>query len=124
MNGHFLPVVIPGTGVAKTHSIHYADANDAEISINREFISRIEVMFSPRTDWAVSDATLILLDFIQEARKLERLEDRGEIFVAPDLNFTLAELFAHLPLQYWPMPLCNHCPCPFCDGVGDAHEME
>jgi hypothetical protein len=99
MDGHSRPVAIPGMGVALLHSIHYTDANDAEMLINRIFLLEIEAMFGPQTGWAIADTSATLLDFILEARNLERLADRGTIFIVPDLNFTIAELLVHILLQ-------------------------
>jgi hypothetical protein len=66
----------------------------------------------------------IFTDFIMEARLLERI---GEPATAPevaDLDFTLRQLLAAIPLQYWPYPTGGACPCAFCEAEGDPDQLE
>jgi hypothetical protein len=115
----FSPEGHVGPAGARLHSVHYADANDAEISVNRVFLNAIEEMFGPRSSFAIEVATRMFLDFIIEARKLERMDARGAIYATPNLEFPLTELLAHIPLQKWPLPHPHHCPCSFCDETPD-----
>jgi hypothetical protein len=112
------------TGMPRLHSLHYADANDAEIAVNREFLSQIELMFGPQTPVRLDFTVKVFFDFILEARKLQRLDARGQIFDAPNLGFTVAELLLHIPLQHWPIPCCNICPSSFCDHTVDPGDLE
>jgi hypothetical protein len=106
------------------HSVHYADANHAEIEVNEEFLKVVTHMFGPRSDWDLGPAMDVFIDFIVEARKLRRLESRGLIYQSPNLNFSVRDLLAHIPLQKWPLPHKCHCPCSFCDDTPDPDHME
>jgi hypothetical protein len=108
----------------QTHSAHYADANDAEISVNTEFIRCLESAFGPDTAFQPDFAASAFVDFIVEARKLERLSARGPIFQIENLAFPLSALLTHLPLQCWPLPHPKACPCPFCDEIIEPRAME
>jgi hypothetical protein len=99
-----LPAASPPAGTLARHSLHYADANDAEIGVNEEFLKKIEFLFGPRPTTDISLSVKMFIDFILEARKLRRLNSRGTIFEAPDLAFSLRGLLLHTPLQLWPFP--------------------
>jgi hypothetical protein len=73
---------------ASLHSVHYADANGAEIAVIEGFLKKIEILFGQHSPFGLSFATKMFIDFILETRKLQRLEDRGLIYQTPDLNFT------------------------------------
>jgi hypothetical protein len=104
--------------------MHYADANEPEIAIATHFLNAITFIFGPHSDWDLDLATKAFVDFIVEARKLQRLPDRGVIYQSPDLWFTVRHLLTHIPLQRWPLPHRNHRPCSFCDETINPYEME
>jgi hypothetical protein len=81
-------------------------------------------MFGPSPIWDLTNAVKAFVDFILEARKCERLISRGAIYQTPDLKFSLRDLLLHVPLQHWPLPYKNHCPCLFCDMTPNPEEME
>jgi hypothetical protein len=97
-DGHSLPVAIPEMGVALLHSLHYADANDVDISVNRRLMLKVESMFGPGASLQDSTTVDVLLDCIVEARRPQRLEIRGDIRILPSPNFTVGELLIHIPL--------------------------
>jgi hypothetical protein len=113
-----------GMGVPSSHSLHFADANDAEIEVNRQFLDSIEFMFGPHTTMSIENSANIFLDFITEGRKIRRLEDRNFPPAVSDLGFTLRDLLTRIPIQHWPLPHINHCPCSFCDEVGPPHLID
>jgi hypothetical protein len=80
------------TPTPRTYCLHYADANDAEISVNTEFFSKIEEMFEPKTKVALGLAIDALVDFIIEGRKCERLEDRGPTIETSGIDFPIMDL--------------------------------
>jgi hypothetical protein len=51
------------------HSGHYADADDAKIEVNRQFLSDIEVMFGTRNTLELGFALNIFVDSSVEAKK-------------------------------------------------------
>jgi hypothetical protein len=80
------------------HSLHYCDANNIEIRLNREFFEDYEEMFRAETDFPLNMALDALIDYIFEAKKLERLPDRGLIESAFVLEISVKELLVHIPL--------------------------
>jgi hypothetical protein len=60
---------------SETHSAHYGDANDAEVVVNEQFLHAIESAFGPETRFQPGFAATAFVDFLVEARKLERLDD-------------------------------------------------
>jgi hypothetical protein len=109
--------------IPPTHSLHYCDANDIEIRLNREFFEDFEEMFRPDTDLPLNMAFDTLIDYIFEARKLERLPDRGEIESTFGLEISVQELLVHIPVQLGPLPRGNNCPCAFCDECPNPNAM-
>jgi hypothetical protein len=85
--------------ITPKHSLHYCDANDVEIRLNREFFVDFEAMFRPDNDFPLGMALDALIDYIFEARKLERLPNRGLIESAFGLEIGLKELLIHTPVQ-------------------------
>jgi hypothetical protein len=63
--------------------VHCADAKEAEVNVNDQFIHAIEAF----------------INVLIESRKLERLEERGSIFEISNLQFPLSTLLTHLPLH-------------------------
>jgi hypothetical protein len=114
----------PGSRAISLHSVHYADANEVEIAINERFLKAIVQMFGTSPICDVTDAMKAFVDFILEARTCERLISRGAIYQTPDLSFSLRDLLLHVPLQHWPLPHKNHCPCSFCDMTPNPEEIE
>jgi hypothetical protein len=108
----------------RAHCLHYADANDAEISVNTQFFSKIEEIYNPKTKVELRIAIDALVDFIIEGRKCERLEERGATIETTGIDFTIKDLLIHTPVQYWPLPHINHCPCAFCDERLEPNRME
>jgi hypothetical protein len=76
----------------QTHAIHYADANEAELVVNQQFLIRIESIFGPQPSYDLTFAVNILKNFIFEARKLQQLHLRGEIYNTSNLLFTVRDL--------------------------------
>jgi hypothetical protein len=63
--------------VLSSHLLHFADANDAEITVNHQFFHALEFMASPVTELTPNQVIRIFRDFLGEARKLQRLDARG-----------------------------------------------
>jgi hypothetical protein len=105
------------------HSTHYADANELEIAVNEHFIREIESAFGPETHFPTEFAAAFA-DFLFEATKLERLADRRPIFEIVNLDFPVSDLLTHLPLQRWPFPYMNTCPCSFCDKIIEPRSID
>jgi hypothetical protein len=79
----------------RTLSTHYTNANQAEIAVNGQFIRASESAFGPRTQLTPQFAATAFVAFFTEARKLERLDNRGPTFEiefmfgpAPDLSLS------------------------------------
>jgi hypothetical protein len=81
--------------IPRTHSLPYADANDAEVRVNAEFFSKIEEMFTPKTMVALGLAIDALVDFILEGRRCERLEERGPTIKTTGIDFTIKDINSH-----------------------------
>jgi hypothetical protein len=64
----------PGMGIPLSHLLHFADANDAEIEVNGQFLDSIEFMFGPHTTMSIENSANIFLDFITEGRKFDDLK--------------------------------------------------
>jgi hypothetical protein len=75
----------------RTHSLHYADANDAEVRVNTALCSKIEEMFNLNTSVALGLAIDALVDFIIEGRMCERLKDRGPTIETSGIGFTMKD---------------------------------
>jgi hypothetical protein len=58
-------------GLTALHSLHYADANDAEVSGNQRFLSAIERIYRYNTEFEVGYAISTFVDFIVESRKFQ-----------------------------------------------------
>jgi hypothetical protein len=121
---HFLFNRMPEPRRAHTHSLHYADAYEVESAANKETLSRIEMMFEIGPLKNLEQKVSVFIDVIMEGRKLQRLEERGQIPDVADLNFPLRQLLKHVPIQEWPFPHSPHCPCSFCDAHGDRDALE
>jgi hypothetical protein len=104
--------------------VHYADANDAEIEINKEFFQTIENYFRPESRTEPGMAADILIDFVIEGRKQERLDERGPTNQIANVDLSIKDLLIHTPLQHWPLPHRDNCPCSFCDELVNPEEME
>jgi hypothetical protein len=65
-----------------------------------------------------------LVDLLIDAKKLERLDDRGPIFEIANLDFPLSDLLTHLPFQRWPLPHMNTCPRSFCDETIEPRSID
>jgi hypothetical protein len=88
------------------------------------FLDALDKMIRPGTDMRPRVVARIFTDFMMEARLLERI---GEPAIAPevaDLGFTLRQLLAAIPLQYWPCPAYGARPCAFCEAGGDPDQLE
>jgi hypothetical protein len=88
-----------GTGLPRYHTVHEADANEVEIAINFEFLRAIEHMIDPHMLLTPSDVILVFTDLIVEARKLQRLDERGDPQNVAHLGFSIKDLLIHLPVQ-------------------------
>jgi hypothetical protein len=88
----------------QTHTLHDADANAVVVQINLGFLHALESML--QGDGPLSGAAILLAfqDFLLEARKLERGEERGIPPTIVGLDFSVRDLLAHTPLQSWPFP--------------------
>jgi hypothetical protein len=69
-----------------------------------DFFTPSNPEFGRETELRPEFAATAFVDFLVEAKKLERLDDRGPIFEVANLDFPLSDLFAHLPLPRWPLP--------------------
>jgi hypothetical protein len=95
---HSLPQGIVASKTPQTHAVHYVDANEPELVVSEQFLIRIESIFGPQPSYELHFAVNIFKDFVFEARKLQRLDSRGEIYNTPDLLFAVRDLLLHLPL--------------------------
>jgi hypothetical protein len=111
-------------GVQPAHVLHYADANDAELDVNRRFFRAIEMMAARTTQLSPESVIRIFTDFLVEARKLERLDERGGPHPIYGMHFSVKDLLIRIPLQRWSLPHPSCCPCAFCDATMDASQME
>jgi hypothetical protein len=55
-----------GSEARPLHSVHYADANDTEITVNRQFLVNIEEFFCPETTVPLNIAPPVFADFFLE----------------------------------------------------------
>jgi hypothetical protein len=110
--------------VPLVHLLHYADANDAEICVNQRFFGALEYMAARVTLISPGDVIRVFTNFLIEARKLQRLEARGDPHVVWNLDFSIKLLLTHIPLQRWPLPHPDCCPCAFCDHLVAKGEVE
>jgi hypothetical protein len=111
-------------GPVQLHSVHWADANEAELAVTVDFLSAVNCFFGPGTRVPLESAAHAFVDFIVETRRLQRLEAHGDIPGIPDLRISLDHLFAQFPLQVWLLPHPHHCPVSFCDETSDSEMME
>jgi hypothetical protein len=58
-------------GPVQLHSTHWADANEAEVVVTREFLTAIESLVGPSTRVAIEVAAYAFQDFIVEAHRLQ-----------------------------------------------------
>jgi hypothetical protein len=115
----------PGwTGPVQLHSKLWADANEPELAVAMDFITAINCLFGPRTRLPLESAAHAFVDYIFEARKLQRLEAHGDIPGIPNLRIPLDHLLARFPLQVWPLPHLHHCPVSLCDETSNPDMME
>jgi hypothetical protein len=114
----------PGTGAPPPHSLYYADANEPEMAANAELLRRIEASFTVKSTLALDTAITMFVDIIIEAKKLERRAERGPICQFHNVHLSIRDLLLHLPLQRWPVPHPNRCPCVFCEEIGDWRGLE
>jgi hypothetical protein len=66
-------------GPVQLHSVHWVDANEAEVMVTREFLTATESLVGPSTRVPIEVAAHAFQDFIVEARRLQRFEARGDI---------------------------------------------
>jgi hypothetical protein len=116
------PQPVPTT--THQHFLYHADANEAEIVINQEFLDRVDENFGPQTGCTLNEAIAIFINFIVIAKRNERLPERGQIHELSNLRFSLKDLLTYIPVQYWPLPHKDHYPCSFCGQIGGACELE
>jgi hypothetical protein len=79
--------------------VHYADADGADAVVNEQVLRAIESSFGPKTRFPLDLAATAFVNFLLEANKLERLQERGPIFEIPELDFPLSILMARPALQ-------------------------
>jgi hypothetical protein len=106
------------------HSVHWANANEAELAVTVGFLSAVNCLFGPGTRVPLKSVAHTFVDFIVEARRLQRFPARGDIPGIPDLRIPLDHLLARFPLQVWPLPHPHHCPVSFCDKTPNSEMME
>jgi hypothetical protein len=75
-----------------TRSSHCADAKETEIAVIERFLHAIESAFGPEAEFRPEFAAAAFVDFLVEARKLERLNDRGRSSKSRISIFTWATL--------------------------------
>jgi hypothetical protein len=56
--------------LVQLHSVHWEDANEAELAVTVEFISAVHCLFGPGTRVPLKSTAHAFVDFIVEARKL------------------------------------------------------
>jgi hypothetical protein len=81
-------------------------------------------MTNSTTSCSLKQAIFIFADFVFEARKLDRLQERGMLFEIANLHMSMKELLIRLPLQLWPLPYSRCCPNAFCDDTPEHSQME
>jgi hypothetical protein len=82
-------------------------------------------MMDARTTQLSPEAVIgIFTNFLIEARKLERLEERVGPHPIDGMHLSVKDLLIRVPLQRWPLPHPGCCPCAFCDAIVDASDME
>jgi hypothetical protein len=111
-------------GPVQLHSVHWADANEAELTVTVDFLSVVNYFFGPGARIPLKSAAHAFVDFIVETRRLQRLPTRGDIPGIPDLHIPLDHLLARFPLQVWQRPHPHHCPVSFCDETPNPEMME
>jgi hypothetical protein len=67
----------PWMGIQPLHSLNYADANDADIAVNVQFLKCVEILFRPNTILSVEDSANIFLDWNVEEQNIRRRDERG-----------------------------------------------
>jgi hypothetical protein len=100
-----------------THSVHSADAKQVKVAVNKLFFHPIESSF----------AATPFVDFLVEARKLERLNDRGTSLKSRISLFLFPESPsgppAHSTLQRCPLAHMNTCQFSLCDEIIEPRSM-
>jgi hypothetical protein len=71
----------------------------SKFASTENFFEDYEEMFRPASDFPLNMAFDAVLDYVFEARKLERLPDRGEIESTFGLEISVKELLIHIPVQ-------------------------
>jgi hypothetical protein len=104
--------------------VDWADANEVELAVTREFFTAIDCLVGTGARDPIDIAARAFVDFIVEARSLQRLPARGDIPGIPDLRIALDHLLARFPLQVWPQPHPHPCPVSFCDVIPNPDMME
>jgi hypothetical protein len=64
-----------------------------------DFLSAVNCLFGPGTRFPLESTVHTFVDFIVEARRLQRLQARGDIPGIPNLHIPLDHLLARFPLQ-------------------------
>jgi hypothetical protein len=103
---------------------HYTDANEAEIAADKESLDQIESAFGLETQLRSEFAVTAFVDFLVDARKLERQDDGEPIFEIANFDFPLSDVLTHLTPQRWPLPNRNTCPCSFCDETIELRSID
>jgi hypothetical protein len=78
--------------------LHDADANDADMGVNQRFFGALEYMTTRGTPISPEDVLRIFVDFVIEARKLERLGARGDPCEMRDVTFSIKLLLVQISL--------------------------
>jgi hypothetical protein len=114
----------PAPEAPQLYTLHFTTVNTVEATINEMFLDALDKMIRPGTYMRPQVVAWIFIDFMMEARLLERI---GEPTIPPevaDLDFTLRQLLTATPLQYWPYPALGARPCAFCEADGDPQQLE
>jgi hypothetical protein len=96
-------------------AVHQADANDTQIEPNEGFLHDVEFAFGPDTELQPDLAAEQFINFLDHGRTQPRPGVPGPMLENRDLDFSLYDFLTRLPIQKWPLPHANTCPCSFCD---------
>jgi hypothetical protein len=100
--------------------LHFADANELEITANGEILGRLKQMTGFGALRDLERQVKVFVDSIVEGRQLLRLEDGGEIPKIDGRHFSVRDLLTRIPIQDWPFSHPTCCPCAFCDSHGES----
>jgi hypothetical protein len=98
-----------------------------EQAVNERFLLHISDMFGPKSETVIGSAIKVLQDFILEGRKIQR--EFRESFQSghgehPDPSWRVSKLLIHTPIQLWPLPYIQQCPCSHCMEFPEMADME